>query len=224
LLHTEFPFLEEDRLPEEKSARVESRRRIASAIGDHLALALSNLKLRDRLRDLSVRDPLTGLFNRRYLEETLNRETRNAKRRGETLGIIMMDVDHFKDFNDTFGHEAGDRVLKSLGKILLRGIRGGDVACRYGGEEFVVIMPGASLKATKNRAEILRKIAERNLREANVDDRTVTVSCGVAVFPGHGSDPSQVLNAADTAMYRAKEQGRNRVEMAGENGPLTAQT
>ena len=170
-----------------------------------------------RFRDLSVRDVLTGLFNRRYLEETLDREISRAERKRLTLGIIMLDLDHFKRINDTYGHAAGDAVLREIGAFLKAHIRRSDIACRYGGEEFVLILPEASLEVTRLRAESLRQDAEdlkvlyngRNLE-------TVTLSLGVAAFPEHGSSYLPLLSAADTAMYSAKKEGRNRVVVAGD--------
>ncbi len=125
-------------------------------LAEHIALLLSNLYLRDTLRQQSIRDPLTGLFNRRFREETLAREVARARRAKSPLGVIMLDIDHFKCFNDTHGHAAGDAVLKALGGFLLEHVRGGDVPCRYGGEEFALILPGAVPADAAQRAEELR--------------------------------------------------------------------
>jgi diguanylate cyclase (GGDEF)-like protein len=173
-----------------------------------------------RLREISVRDVLTGLFNRRYLEETLEREIHRAERKQLSLGIIMLDLDHFKHINDTFGHTAGDAVLQELGTSLKSYIRASDIACRYGGEEFILIMPEASLEVTRQRAERLRQDAEKRKVSYNgMLLEPVTFSIGVAVFPEHGSSYLTLLSAVDEALYRAKNEGRNRVIVAGDEKP-----
>jgi len=133
-----------------------AHQRLAETIAEQIALALANLKLRETLRNQSIRDALTGLYNRRYLEDTLEREFYRADRSHQTVGIIMVDIDHFKQFNDQFGHDAGDSVLQALGSFLNEHIRKGDIACRYGGEEFTLILPGASIEVVQKRAEFLR--------------------------------------------------------------------
>ncbi len=168
-----------------------------------------------RLRDLSVRDPLTGLFNRRYMEETLDRELQRATRTDGSLGIIIADVDHFKRFNDTHGHMAGDALLCQLSTCFRLHVRGADIICRYGGEEFVFILPGASLEATAARAERLRlDIRHLPMHHAGRIFTGITISLGVAIYPDHGTTGSVVLHAADTALYRAKNDGRDRVAVA----------
>lgn len=193
----------------------EARRRLASAVAEHTAMALANLTLRETLRHQSIRDPLTGLFNRRYFEESLEREIRRARRRGTPLGVIMFDLDRFKVVNDNYGHEAGDVLLRTLGELLRRNVRGEDVACRWGGEEFAVLLPEATLEATRVRAEELRAV----VRELKVpyQDRIlgpVTVSLGVAIFPDQGLSGQSVLRAADAALYQSKAAGRDRVTSA----------
>jgi diguanylate cyclase (GGDEF)-like protein len=188
---------------------------VAVTVGDHLSLALANIKLSDTLRQQATRDPLTGLFNRRYMEETLTRELHRAERYGTPLGIIMIDIDHFRQFNNSFGHEAGDIVLKELGLFLQKNIRKEDVACRYGGEEFTLILPGAALDVTQKRAETLRCMV-RHL-QLHYNDQlldSITLSLGVAVFPNHGATGETVLQAADAALYKAKNAGRNQVQLA----------
>jgi diguanylate cyclase (GGDEF)-like protein len=190
---------------------------LALTVGDHLSLFLANMKLRDTLRQQATCDPLTGLFNRRYMEETLSREARRADRSQTSLGIIMIDLDHFRRFNETFGHDAGDLVLKDLGKFLHGHIRAEDVACRYGGEEFTLILPGATLEQTRLRAESLRQAAQKlQMYYNNILLDGITLSLGVAVFPAHGSTGPTVLQAADAALYKAKHEGRNRVIVSGE--------
>ncbi|MBZ5637701.1 MAG: diguanylate cyclase [Acidobacteriia bacterium] len=185
---------------------------LAEIVAERLALAIANLRLQETLRDQSVRDPLTGLFNRRYMEETLQRELYRASRRGVDLSLVMLDVDHFKTTNDRYGHEAGDALLRELGGWLASQLRQGDVACRYGGEEFVLILPGASLDAGRARAERLREAVKvLRVRHRGVLLDPFTLSLGVAVHPQHGSSGDELLRAADAALYRAKAEGRDRV-------------
>ncbi|RKZ91339.1 MAG: diguanylate cyclase [Candidatus Parabeggiatoa sp. nov. 1] len=193
----------------------EAHQRLAETIAEQVALALANLKLRQTLHNQSIRDPLTNLYNRRYLEETLEREFYQAERNHQPVGIIMVDLDHFKQFNDTFGHEAGDTVLQALGHFLNEHIRKGDIACRYGGEEFTLILPGAPLEVVQRRAESLNnrvKLLTVQHRDQNLGP--ITLSAGVATFPQHGTRFQEVLRAADIALLRAKKQGRDRVMVA----------
>jgi diguanylate cyclase (GGDEF)-like protein/PAS domain S-box-containing protein len=190
-------------------------KRLAIMVADHLALALSNLQLRARLQDQAIRDALTGLFNRRYMDETLKRELQRAERHNHSLGVIMLDIDHFKWFNDTYGHKAGDVLLHSLGTFLQTSTRGEDIVCRYGGEEFTLILPEATLEDTWRRAEQLRL----EVKHLSVEHNThllgaITVSLGVAVYPNHGDTFDAVLQEADTALYQAKMSGRDRVMVA----------
>ncbi|MDQ4142464.1 MAG: diguanylate cyclase [Actinomycetota bacterium] len=169
------------------------------------------------LRVQSLRDPLTNLFNRRYMEESLDREIRRAERSEHQLGVIMIDIDRFKEVNDTLGHDAGDAVLQSLAAFLQGHIRGGDIACRYGGEEFLLILPEAPLEATRERAENLRRATrEVELTFEGKRLQPPTLSLGVAVFPNDGTTRQALLRAADAALYRAKNSGRDRVVSAGE--------
>jgi diguanylate cyclase (GGDEF)-like protein len=167
------------------------------------------------LRELSVRDPLTGLYNRRYMEEILGLEILRAERQEYPIGIIMVDIDHFKRFNDIHGHAAGDAVLSQVGSFLRKYLRASDAACRYGGEEFIFILPEASQKVTRMRAEQMREEI-RNLHISFQDQtlEAVTLSIGVAVFPMNGSSGEAILKAADTALYQAKDAGRDRVIVA----------
>lgn len=180
---------------------------------------LQTLQLKESeslLRELSIRDPLTGLFNRRYLDETLDRELKRAARKQLPLGMIMLDIDHFKLFNDTYGHAAGDLLLKQLGDTLKGHIRAGDIACRYGGEEFLLILPEATREVTRQRAEQLReKIKHIQVLYENQVLDGVTMSLGVAVFPLNGKSGEDVMKAADDALYQAKREGRDRVVVAG---------
>lgn len=182
---------------------------------ERVALALSNLKLRESLRQQSIRDPLTGLFNRRYLEEALLIEMERAKRGNTPFSIIMLDLDHFKRFNDTYGHEAGDVVLKDLGTYLQHHVRGGDIACRYGGEEFTLLLPNTSLEVVQQRAQqICEGIRSLNVEFKNQVLGPLTLSVGIATFPDHGENGNFVLQAADQALYQAKNEGRDRVVTA----------
>src|SRR3989441_689411 len=201
----------------------DAQQRLAVTAARHIALALANLRLRETLRMQSIRDPLTGLFNRRYMEESLVRELRRAARNQPPLGAIMLDLDKFKVFNDTYGHEAGDTLLRELGGFLRSRTRGEDIACRYGGEEFVLILPDASMEVTQQRAERLREEFKRlNVQQRGRSLGPVTLSVGVAVFPEHGSTVEEILRAADHALYQAKAEGRDRVALgaaAGEHAP-----
>jgi diguanylate cyclase (GGDEF)-like protein len=186
---------------------------LALTLAEDMALALANLRLRETLRSQAIRDPLTGLFNRRYLEETMAREINRVKRQETPLGVIMMDLDHFKRYNDTFGHSAGDELLSAMGILLKSQIRGEDIACRYGGEEFLVIMPGTSLEVALERAETLRQaVKEMHLQHPGL--HPTTLSLGVAVYPDHGDTELQLIQSADAALYRAKQAGRDRVVAA----------
>jgi diguanylate cyclase (GGDEF)-like protein len=189
--------------------------KLAVSLAEQAALSFANLKLREKLRYQSIRDPLTGLFNRRYLDESLERELPNAVRKKRSLGVIMLDVDRFKRFNDMFGHDAGDTVLKELGDYLAKFIRRGDLACRYGGEEFTLILPECSLEDTRCRAEELRtSFQQLSIKHRDVVLGKVTLSLGVAALPDHGTTAAELLAAADGALLRAKEKGRDRVLIA----------
>jgi len=205
----------DDQEPAEENRLESTRARLAVALAEHIGLALANLRLREALRNQSIVDPLTGLFNRRYLEQTLERECRRAVRADRPLSVIMLDVDHFKRFNDAWGHEGGDAVLKELSGLLRRTFRGEDVSCRYGGEEFVVVLADASLEAGQERAEQLRRqVGELSVRLRGEAMGAITVSLGLAALPEHGVTPDALLAAADSALYEAKRAGRDRVMCA----------
>jgi diguanylate cyclase (GGDEF)-like protein len=186
-----------------------------ASVLERYAPSLTAIRLRERLRMQSIRDPLTGLFNRRHMEETLDREVSRAQRHGTTIGVMMIDLDHFKAFNDRYGHEAGDDALRALGELLTQSARGEDIACRLGGEEFVLVMPGISAEHAGRRADQLRaKINLERFSDEQGRALRLSASFGVAVFPEHGPTIDKTLRAADVALYQAKAQGRNRVVLA----------
>lgn len=186
--------------------------KLATHVADQLAWALANLRLREKLRDQSVRDSLTGLHNRRFLEESLVKEFARAAREKFSLAIFMLDVDHFKRFNDTYGHEAGDLVLRELGRTLKASIRGGELVCRFGGEEFTIILThidSASAQAWAQR--LLERVRALVVKSGETTLPKVTISMGLAMYPLHGTDPDTLLQAADLALYDAKHAGRDRL-------------
>lgn len=166
----------------------------------------------NRAHQLSMRDPLTGLYNRRYLDETISRELPRARRHGASIGLILVDLDHFKRLNDTHGHDAGDYVLSQMGELLRGKTRGSDIACRLGGEEFAVVLPGAAMEAARKRAEEIRQaLAALSLEFEGKPLGPVTLSAGVAALQPHQSSWAQVMRNADAALYAAKQAGRDRV-------------
>ncbi|MBP7870164.1 MAG: diguanylate cyclase [Candidatus Saccharicenans sp.] len=196
----------------------EARKSLLTVFSQRVASSLANIRLRESLRQQSIRDPLTGIFNRRYLEETLQREFSRARRLNQPLSIIMFDIDHFKAVNDSYGHEAGDVVLQSIARELQSIVRTEDIVCRFGGEEFVVVMPGMDFKKAAARASLILQ-AVRNLELLVGETKLIkiTMSAGVASFPSHGKTPAEVLQAADQALFRAKKLGRDRaVEAEGQ--------
>lgn len=188
---------------------------LAVASADSIALALANLRLRERLRNQTIRDPLTGIFNRRYLEETLEREAHRAGRNNEPLCVIMFEIDDFKQYNNTFGHNAGDYVLKKIADTMRSNLRRSDFPCRYGGDEFTLLLPNTTLDDGAYRAEELRKAIEAlALSFNNQALGQVTVRLGVAAYPKHGETGEAVLKVADDASYRARAIGKNCVVVA----------
>jgi len=191
----------------------DASQQLARTAGEQIALAMANLQLQETLRNQSVRDGLTGLYNRRYLGEALERELNRAERAGRTLSVIILDIDHFKKFNDTFGHDAGDTVIKTVAHFVHANLRRADIACRYGGEEFVLILPEANLEDALIKAEALRAaVSQLDVRHDRESLGTVTISLGVSGFPDHASNVDALIKVADEALYRAKKGGRNRVE------------
>lgn len=190
---------------------------LAEAAAEQLALAVANLRLRETLRTQSLRDPLTGLPNRRELEEALPREAARAERTAEPLTMLVLDIDHFKRFNDTYGHEAGDTVLQCFGRILSDTVRGEDLVVRLGGEEFVVLLPNTSTEAGAEHAERIRlRVSQLSVQHHGQPLGSISASIGLATFRTHTHDIGQLLGLADAALYKAKNDGRNRIQVAGQ--------
>ncbi|GMU66115.1 MAG: hypothetical protein AMXMBFR36_23890 [Acidobacteriota bacterium] len=209
LIHLRFPLVDSG------DSEFASASRMASSVASHLAIRYSAISLRELLSHQSTRDPLTNLFNRRYLEDTIARELERCRRSGKSLAVLALDLDHFKRVNDEHGHDAGDEVLRATADVLRRQSRASDVACRAGGEEFVMLMPEVEPKVAAERAEAIRaEIAGMGTRRPEPAFGRLTTSIGVAVFPDVGKDARSLLRAADRALYRAKEAGRDRVVMA----------
>ena len=185
---------------------------LAVALSERIALALSNIRLRENLRQQTIRDPLTGLYNRRFLEESVNREIARCKRKETGFGMLMIDIDHFKRFNDSFGHEAGDSVLREVAHALQKNTREGDIVCRFGGEEFTIVLPDADRNGAVIRAERLLAIV-RDLQVKHNDKKlgSITVSIGLAVYPQNGETVNAIIESADKLLYQAKRAGRDRL-------------
>lgn len=193
----------------------EMRESTLISLGEMAAMAISGLHLRQKLESQSIRDGLTGLFNRSFMEVALERELNRAARQTRQVAVMMLDIDHFKQFNDTFGHEAGDVVLREVADAMRLGVRGEDIVCRYGGEEFLIIMPEISTSAAIERAQLLRRIiGDLALRYRGQLLRQITISVGLAMYPDHSDVPEELLRSADHALYAAKHKGRNCVVAA----------
>ena len=190
------------------------RRQMAATVAEQIAVAVANLNLREALRAEAVRDPLTGLYNRRYMQEFLERELHSARRKHRPLAVMMLDLDHFKRYNDNFGHSAGDQALAAVGEILQRCVRADDVACRYGGEEFSLMLPDCSLLQATVRAEEIRKRLKEHAQTNRPPTDALTVSIGVAAFDETTDRVDLLLKFADDALYQAKRAGRDRVVVA----------
>jgi diguanylate cyclase (GGDEF)-like protein len=211
-------YLSSDADPESK-ARNQRGLQLVETASNSISLALANLQLRESLALLSLSDPLTGLYNRRFMEETLARELSRVSRSNGTLVIAMLDIDRFKDFNDAYGHDAGDFVLREFAAQMKRFRHGTDVSCRYGGEEFVLILPEIAPELAVERLDQLR----RSIGELRLDYHgrvlpPITVSIGVATFPDNAANAAALIRAADVAMYQAKREGRNRLVTADTPG------
>ncbi len=214
LFHLRFGHFDPAYAGDELKRMKDAKRMMVNRVVRHYALFITNLRLRETLKRESIRDPLTGLYNRRHMEASLERETSRVERLHISLGLIMFDVDHFKHFNDTFGHDAGDLVLREIGDVVKSYVRKEDIACRYGGEEFLLILPDMSPEGLKVRAEDIRQNVKKIKIVYQGKDLAVTISLGVAIFPQHGPTIEDAMKAADDALYQAKADGRDRAIMA----------
>ena len=215
VLHLEFESAADLRHDSEKQVFRDSQQRLAVSAASQIALLLASLQLRETLREQSIRDPLTRLFNRRFLEESLERELELASRKRQSVAVLFLDLDHFKRFNDTFGHEAGDIVLQSLADLFRTFFRVTDICCRYGGEEFAIILPESSAQDAVKRADALRsKVKSLRLKYKKQPLGQLTLSAGVAAFPEHGSTSGALLKTADKCLYESKSRGRDVVTVA----------
>ena len=196
-------------------SRLDSHMDFLEGLVELSSMWIAGLNLRARLEEESIRDGLTNLFNRRFMEISLDRELRLAARRKGELSLLILDIDHFKRFNDTFGHEAGDQILREVTEVLRESVRTEDIVCRYGGEEFLVILPGMGAEASFQRAEeIRRRVSQMRLNFHGGALKEVTISIGVSTYPQGGQTVEELVRSADRAMYSAKESGRNRVVAA----------
>ncbi len=221
MLNLHYDMVESSKRDESFESWHESQQRLAVAVGGRVALSLASLLLRETLRDQSIRDPLTGLFNRRFMEDVLRRELLRAKRKKHPVVVVFLDLDHFKRFNDVHGHDAGDAVLRSMATLFQEHFRGDDVICRYGGEEFAFILPESSVENAVMRLEELRHAARVHKithRDRMLD--AVTFSMGIAAYPENGETGADLLQAADHCLYESKAGGRDRVTVAASRNSL----
>jgi diguanylate cyclase (GGDEF)-like protein len=215
VLHIEFQSEPASRYDSAKESFRDSQKRLAISAASQVALSLASLQLRETLREQAIRDPLTRLFNRRFLEESLERELQLAGRKKHSVAVLFLDLDHFKRFNDSFGHDAGDMVLQSLADLLRNSFRTTDICCRYGGEEFAIILPESSSRDAAVRADALRSDVKRvRLQYKKQTLGQLTLSVGVAAFPEHGSTSRDLLKIADQCLYESKARGRDVVTVA----------
>jgi diguanylate cyclase (GGDEF)-like protein len=193
----------------------EYRQRLAKTVAQQISSALFDLRLQESLRDQATRDPLTGLFNRRYMEEALHRELYRTARKKAKVGFVLFDLDHFKEFNDRFGHNAGDATLREVSAFVQKNSRAEDILCRYGGEEFLLVLSDCSSKVLIERAEQIREgVKQLRLEHEQRPLGDITLSIGVALFPDHGRTLEGLFQAADAALYQAKRAGRDRIAVA----------
>jgi diguanylate cyclase (GGDEF)-like protein len=215
VLHLEFESAGELRHEAAGESFRASRQRLAISASSHIALLLAGLQLRETLREQSIRDPLTRLFNRRFLEESFGRELQLARRKKQSMAVLFLDLDHFKKFNDTFGHDAGDMVLQSLADLFRNFFRATDICCRYGGEEFAIVLLESSSEDAVIRANALRlEVKGLRLQYQKQPLGPLTLSVGVAAFPEHGSTCDELLKIADQCLYESKARGRDVVTVA----------
>jgi diguanylate cyclase (GGDEF)-like protein len=215
VLHIEFRTREDSRYDSGTESLRDAHQRLAISAASQIALSLASLQLRETLREQAIRDPLTRLFNRRFLEESFERELQIANRKKQSIAVLLLDLDHFKRFNDTFGHDAGDMVLQSLADLFRNFFRATDICCRYGGEEFAIILPESSSQDAAIRADALRcEVKRLRLQYKKQFVGPLTLSAGVAAFPEHGSTCVELLKIADQCLYESKTRGRDVVTMA----------
>jgi len=215
VLHLEFQSGPDSRYGSGTESLRDSQQRLATSAASQIALSLASLQLRETLREQSIRDPLTGLFNRRFLEESLERELQLASRNKQSISVLFLDLDHFKRFNDSFGHDAGDLVLQSLADLFRNFFRTTDICCRYGGEEFAIILPESSSQDAAIRVNALRsEVKSLRLQYKKQALGQLTLSAGVAAFPEHGSTSHDLLKIADQCLYESKARGRDIVTVA----------
>lgn len=197
-----------------------ANRALAQMCSEQISMAIANVRMRDQLQDQSIRDPLTGLFNRRHLTETMRKTINSSERNNAQFAILALDVDHFKKFNDNHGHDAGDMVLRAVGTTLEHNVDGDEVACRPGGEEFTLVLPSCTHEDAMTRAESIRQDIEAiAVRYGEKTLPRITVSIGVSLYPLHGRVPQDLLLTADDALYEAKARGRNQVYMCDHTAP-----
>jgi diguanylate cyclase (GGDEF)-like protein len=215
VLHLEFQSGPDSRYGSGTESLRDSQQRLATSAASQIALSLAGLQLRETLREQSIRDPLTGLFNRRFLEESLERELQLASSKKQSISVLFLDLDHFKRFNDSFGHDAGDLVLQSLADLFRNFFRTTDICCRYGGEEFAIILPESSSQDAAIRVNALRsEVKSLRLQYKKKALGQLTLSAGVAAFPEHGSTSHDLLKIADQCLYESKARGRDIVTVA----------
>jgi len=194
------------------NSEIADLRQMALTLSEYLSLSIANVKLSESLSRQSIQDPQSGLYNRRFMEESMQREMLRAARKQPHIGIIMGDLDHFKKFNDVYGHAAGDKIITQIGKLLKERFRGSDIACRYGGEEFLIILPESSPEDTFKRAEALREeIKKMDMVFQGQILGSITMSMGIASYPENGTRMEELLRMSDTALYKAKQEGRDKV-------------
>jgi diguanylate cyclase (GGDEF)-like protein len=215
IVHVQYNRSESAKGTEAFESLQQSQQRLAVAVSGQVGLSLASLQLRETLREQSIRDPLTGLFNRRFMQESLDRELLRAARKQRPLAVVFVDLDHFKLFNDTFGHDAGDEVLRSISEVLRTHYRGDDVVCRYGGEEFAIILPESTASEAAKRTEDLRdRVKKLKILHNGKALNTMSISAGVAAYPEHAAEGAELLRRADSGLYLSKFEGRDRVTIA----------
>jgi len=217
ILQLSYDLVDSDQAATSTDNWRQSQRLLAVSVATQVALSLTSLRLRESLRDQSIRDPLTALFNRRFMQESLDREIQRARRKQRPVAVIFIDIDHFKRFNDLFGHDAGDAVLRSFAALMRTFFRGDDVICRYGGEEFALILPESNEgDAAVRMTQFGEKVKGMALLYEGKTLDKISVSVGIAAFPTHGSSIEELLQKADQALYASKAQGRDRVTVASQ--------